>query len=67
MGDHVSMMEAQFSRLASMISFDSEPVMMALNISSLANWPEYSPMIASVSTLQKDLTKWNYVSMLLFE
>lgn len=46
MGDHVSVMEAQFSRLASMGSDVFKSMKVPLVISSLGNWPEYWPMIA---------------------
>lgn len=67
MGDHVSMIEAQFLRLASMRSGIFGTMKMAMIILSLADWPDYGPMIPSVNTLQKDLTKWNYISMVFIE
>lgn len=58
-GDLVSMLEAQFSRLALMRSGVSQSMKVAPFISTVANWPKYGAMIPSANTFQKGLTKSN--------
>lgn len=67
MGDHVSMMDAQFSTLPSRGYAVAVYMKIAVLISSLANWLEYGPMIWSVNTLQKDLIVRNHTTMLVIE
>lgn len=50
-----------------MVSDVSESMKVVLLISSLRNWPEHGPLIASINTLQKVLAKWNHVSVLFIE
>lgn len=67
MGDHVSLMESQFARLASMGSMIDEEMRVAILLTSIGNRPEYAPMMASINTLQDSVTTWNYVTVLLIE
>lgn len=59
-GDHISALQAQFSRLECMGSNVPASMKLALLISFLSILPQYVPMIASASTLQKELTEWNH-------
>lgn len=69
MGDNISVIEVQFSRLhpTSTKSYASESVKVALPICSLLYFPEFGPMIASVNKFQMEDTKWKHASMLFIE
>lgn len=40
---------------------------MTLLVLSFGNWPEYVPVIVSLNILEKYVSKWNHVSMLIIE
>lgn len=64
-GDHISILESHFSKLATMDSEDAEPMNVEILISTLSNEQQLATMIVSVHTMSEDEAIWDHNTMLL--
>lgn len=64
-GRHISILDSQYIRLNAMGVEVEEQLKIAILIGSYPNRNEYSELIALLSTLQEEMARWPYVTMVL--
>lgn len=67
MGNHVALVESQFSSLEAIETTIEEPIRVAIRPAPLSSFTELSPFVSFINKVPISSTTWDYVSMLFSE